>query len=260
MNGSGQQGGARSATGGGRTILLVDDDATLRELLADALARESYRVLQAADGGEGVAAALAGAPDIVISDIVMPEMNGWDLCQTLRKIPATRTVPFIFLTSLDQAPERVQGLRLGADDYLTKPFHLDTVLARVERLLGRIGERDRLLGGGEAKAGGSQLENILIDTIEFLRASKRTGVITVNSGPDRGIVYLERGALRHAVLGHARGEEALVGMLGMPGSQVTFKEEAHPDLPANVRVGWERFMVSFLDRGGSPAPRGACGT
>src|SRR5512145_3182993 len=105
-----------------RTILLVDDDVTLRELLADALEREGFTILRAGNGEQGVAAALAGKPDLVISDIVMPEMNGWELCQTLRTLPSTRTVPFLFLSSLNKAPDKLKALRLGADDYLTKQF------------------------------------------------------------------------------------------------------------------------------------------
>src|SRR5512137_2542735 len=101
-----------------RRILLVDDDATLRELLADALEREGFTILRAGNGEEGVGVALAGKPDLVISDIVMPEMNGWELCQALRALPSTRAIPFLFLSSLDQTPEKLRALRLGADDFL----------------------------------------------------------------------------------------------------------------------------------------------
>lgn len=126
-----------------RTILLVDDDLTLRELLGDALELQGFTILHAGNGEEGVAAALAGKPDLVISDIVMPGMNGWELCQTLRTLPATRAVPFLFLSSLDQSPDRLRALRLGADDYLTKPFHLATVLAKVQRLIGRVEQGEK---------------------------------------------------------------------------------------------------------------------
>ena len=239
-----------------RTILLVDDDETLRELLADALGREGYRVVQAANGEQGVAAALNHRPDVVISDIVMPEMNGWELCQSLRTLPSTRTTPFIFLTSLDQAPEKVLALRLGADDYLTKPFHLDTILAKVQLLIGRLGDRDHLLQSGEADAGGAKLENMLVDTVEFLRATHRTGVISVNAGPSKGLIYMEKGVLKHAVLGRLRGEEALLGLLRLSGSQVAFKERGYPNLPANVTLSWEEFMASLLDKGGEPTAPG----
>jgi twitching motility two-component system response regulator PilH len=233
-----------------RTILLVDDDVTLRELLADALEAEGFGILRAGNGEEGVAAALAGRPDLVISDIVMPEMNGWELCQALRTLPSTKAVPFLFLSSLDQSPEKLLALRLGADDFMTKPFHLADILAKVKQLVGRVDQREKVLGGAEELASGEQLESMLIDTVEFLRATRRTGVISVNAGPFKGLIYLENGKLKHAVFGRARGEAALLAMLRLPESQVIFKEGSYPNLPANVEVPWQEFMASLLDRGG----------
>ena len=233
-----------------RTILLVDDDITLRELLADALEHEGFTILQAGNGETGVAAALAGKPDLVISDIVMPEMDGWDLCQTLRTLPSTKAVPFLFLSSLDQAPEKLLAMRLGADDYLGKPFHLADILAKVQQLIGRVDQREKLLAGAPEKAVGGELESMLIDTVEFLRTTRRTGVITVNAGPFKGLVYMENGILKHAVLGKKRGETALLAMLRLPESQVVFKEGSYPNLPANVKIPWGEFMSSLLQRGG----------
>ena len=237
-----------------RTILLVDDDVTLRELLADALELEGFAILRAGNGEEGVAAALAGKPDLVISDIVMPEMNGWELCQTLRTLPSTRAIPFLFLSSLDQTPDKLLALRLGADDYLTKPFHLATIMAKVQQLIGRVDQREKVLGGAEEEAAGGELESMLIDTIEFLRATKRTGVISVNAGPFKGLIYLENGILKHAVLGKKRGEMALLAMLHLSESQVVFKEGSYPNLPANVKTPWGEFMAALLEKGGKEAP------
>jgi len=231
-----------------RTILLVDDDVTLRELLADSLEREGFATLQAGNGEEGVAAALTGKPDLILSDVVMPEMNGWELCQTLRTLPSTKAIPFLFLSSLDQAPEKLLGIRLGADDYLTKPFHLADLLDRVRQLVGRVDQREKVLQGAEEEVGGAKLESILIDTIEFLRATRRTGVITVNAGEHKGLIYMESGLLKHTVLGKKRGEEALLAMLHLPESQVVFKEGSYPSLPANVKLKWEEFMASLLER------------
>jgi CheY-like chemotaxis protein len=233
-----------------RTILLVDDDVTLRELLADALEREGYTIRKAGNGEEGVKAALNDTPDLIISDIVMPEMNGWEFCQTLRTLPSTKAVPFLFLSSLEQAPEKLLALRLGADDYLTKPFHLDVILAKVHQLIGRVDQREKVLQGAEEQIGGDRLENILIDTVEFLRATRRTGVISVNSGPFKGLIYMEGGGLKHAILGKKRGEEALLAMLRLPDSQVIFKEGSYPNLPANMKMPWDEFMASLLDKGG----------
>jgi len=237
-----------------RTVLLVDDDVTLRELLAESLEREGFGVLRAGNGEEGVAVALTGKPDLIISDIVMPEMDGWEFCQTLRTLPSTKAVPFLFLSSLEQAPEKLLALRLGADDYLTKPFSLTAVIAKVQSLIGRVEKREQVLGGAEEEFGGAKLENILIDTVEFLQASRRTGVISVNSGAFKGLIYMEEGVLKHAVLAKKRGEEALLAMLRLPESQVAFKEGRYPNLPANVTVPWGEFMASLLDRG--PGGRG----
>lgn len=232
-----------------RTILLVDDDVTLRELLADALELEGFTVLRAGNGEEGVAAALAGKPDLVISDIVMPEMNGWELCQTLRTLPSTKAVPFLFLSSLDQTPEKLLALRLGADDFLTKPFHLSAVLGKVTQLIGRVDQREKVIAGAQEDVAGDRLETMLIDTVEFLRATKRTGVISVDAGAFKGLIYMEGGRLKHAVFGKKRGESALLAMLHLPESQVAFKEGSYPNLPANVEVPWEEFMASLLDAG-----------
>jgi hypothetical protein len=90
---------------------------------------------------------------------------------------------------------------------------------------------------------------MLIDTIEFLRASKRTGVITVKAGPFKGLIYMENGVLKHTVLDKRRGESALLAMLRLAESQVTFKEGSYPNLPANVTIPWGEFMASLLDQG-----------
>src|SRR5512138_947970 len=127
------------------TILLVDDDHTVREVLAEELAQEGFTIVQADDGEKGVALALERLPDLIISDIVMPRMDGWDFCYTLRLMPSTRTIPFVFLTSLDKTPDRILGIKLGADDYLTKPFTPQAVGFKVRGILKRVAGRRRLI-------------------------------------------------------------------------------------------------------------------
>jgi len=232
-----------------RTILLVDDDGVVREVLREALQAEGFATVEAQNGEEGVAGALAHKPDLVISDIVMPEMDGWDLCQTLRTLPSTKAIPFIFLTSLDQTPERVLASRLGADAYLTKPFDLPQLLHTVGELMGRLQGREDVIGGGETSVAGERMENILVDTIEFLKVSVRTGVVAVHSGPSKGLVYLEQGRLKHAVFEGRKGEKALFSMLRLPRSQVSFSEGEYPKLPSNFELTWDEFMTSLADKG-----------
>lgn len=116
------------------TILVVDDEKTLRDMLDYNLRREGYRVLTAADGSEAVHLALAEHPDLIILDIMLPGMNGFDVCRAVRK---ELTVPILMLSAREEEIDKVLGLELGADDYMTKPFGLRELLARVHAMLRR---------------------------------------------------------------------------------------------------------------------------
>jgi signal transduction histidine kinase len=118
-------------------ILVVEDELSIREALMDWLTFEGYDVQGAADGQEALEKAMAAPPDLIISDITMPRMTGYELLAALQQIPALRSVPFIFLTAhADRASMRT-GMNLGADDYIPKPFTQEEVLTAVSSRLGR---------------------------------------------------------------------------------------------------------------------------
>ncbi|WP_448955679.1 response regulator transcription factor [Labrys neptuniae] len=121
-----------------RTILIVDDDPHIRELLAFALAKAGMSTHQAGDGEEGLTKALALKPDLAILDINMPRMDGLEVCRRLR---AQTELPVLFLSSRDDEIDRVLGLEMGADDYVVKPFSPREVVARVGAILKRAGAR-----------------------------------------------------------------------------------------------------------------------
>ena len=118
-----------------QTVAVVDDEDNLRETLAFALRREGYPVELFAHGGEAWSAFQRRLPGLVILDILMPEMDGLELCRRIRSI--SETIPIIFLTSRDEEIDRVLGLEIGADDYLCKPFSMRELLARVKVLFRR---------------------------------------------------------------------------------------------------------------------------
>jgi len=115
-------------------ILLVEDDPALRRSLAATFREEGYAVDTAGDGEEGLAKANGGVYDAVVLDVMLPLMNGWEVLERMR--PDNR-VPVLMLTARDTVPDRVKGLDNGADDYLTKPFDVDELLARVRALIRR---------------------------------------------------------------------------------------------------------------------------
>jgi two-component system OmpR family response regulator len=115
-------------------ILVVDDDPHIRSVLCFALARDGMEAIEAADGAAALDRALRDAPDLILLDILMPEMDGTEVCRRLRR---SSDVPVIFLSSRDEELDRIVGLELGADDYVTKPFSPREVVARVRALLRR---------------------------------------------------------------------------------------------------------------------------
>ena len=118
-----------------RTVLVVDDERTLREALAEALVADGHRVVTAADGREALERFRAESPDLVLLDLMLPHVSGADVCRILRRESA---VPIIMLTAKDSEVDKVVGLELGADDYVTKPFSLRELLARVRAQLRRL--------------------------------------------------------------------------------------------------------------------------
>ena len=122
-------------------ILIVDDEPAIVRGLEDNLRFEGYETLAATGGDEGLARALSEAPDLILLDVMMPGRSGWEVCRELRRRGVD--VPIIMLTARGEETDRVRGLELGADDYVTKPFSLRELLARVRAVLRRPGPRQK---------------------------------------------------------------------------------------------------------------------
>lgn len=122
-----------------KRVLVIEDDASIRRGLVDALAFTGYEVLQAGDGAEGEKMALRATYDLLLLDLILPGSDGFRILQSVRG--ERSTLPIIILTARGEEAERVRGLRLGADDYVVKPFSIRELLARVEAVLRRSPER-----------------------------------------------------------------------------------------------------------------------
>jgi DNA-binding response OmpR family regulator len=122
-----------------KRVLVIEDDHSIRRGLVDALEFSGYEVLQSGDGGEGMRVAARGSYDLLLLDLILPGASGFDILQAVRR--ARPTLPVIILTARGEEPDRVRGLRLGADDYVVKPFSVRELLARVEAVLRRSPER-----------------------------------------------------------------------------------------------------------------------
>ena len=141
------------------SVLIVEDDKNIAELLQMYLEKEGYAVTLATDGGQGLDKFRAIGPDLVLLDLMMPVMDGWAVCRAIR---ANSQVPIIMLTAKGEVDDKVAGLKSGADDYITKPFEMKEVLARIEAVLRRS---DR--SAGEVAAQKLTFDKLTIDMDAF---------------------------------------------------------------------------------------------
>ena len=147
-------------------VLLVEDEPAQREILAYNLEAEGFRVTQAASGNEGLAAMQDDPPDVLVLDWMLPGVSGIEICRRLRARPETRGLPVIMLSARSEEVDRVRGLEIGADDYVTKPYAVAELLARVRAQLRRV----RASAAGQAL----EWEDIVLDpeTHRVTRAGK----------------------------------------------------------------------------------------
>lgn len=123
-------------------VVIVDDEEELRELVADILEADNFKVIKCADTDEGYKRILKSKPDLAILDVKMPQIGGIELCRLLRSDPATKNMPVIMLTVESTETDKVIGLGVGADDYITKPFSNKELVARVKALLRRTARKE----------------------------------------------------------------------------------------------------------------------
>ena len=121
----------------GKTVLIVEDEQNIVDILSFNLSREGYDTLEAYDGPTGLQLALEQNPDLILLDLMLPGMNGFDVCAKIRE--SGSSIPIIMLTAREEEEDKVMGLELGADDYITKPFSMRELLARVKANIRRVG-------------------------------------------------------------------------------------------------------------------------
>jgi DNA-binding response OmpR family regulator len=126
----------------GARVLIVEDEPDIRDLLAFHLEREGYQVTRSTTGPDALRQVRARPPDLILLDLMLPELGGLEVCRRLRQDPRTVSVPIVMLTARGEEVDRILGLELGADDYIVKPFSPKEVVARVRAVLRRAGARD----------------------------------------------------------------------------------------------------------------------
>jgi DNA-binding response OmpR family regulator len=223
-------------------ILVVDDDAGILNLLKTELSTD-FEVLTAENGEQGLLFSLQHKPDLIISDIKMPELNGWEFCYLLRQIPSTKTIPFVFLSSKSDLPDRIHSLRLGADDFIAKPFTMEVLLTRIKIIFERVRRRQIAIEGKSEFQ--DRVNTLMIDLLEYLRAMRRSGIVEFLHLGQRGAIILNDGQIIDAEFEELKGKDAIRAMIQLGAGEVGFKEkETLRGSP--VVKDWVTFLAAFL--------------
>jgi two-component system sensor histidine kinase/response regulator len=162
-----------------RTILIVDDEPALLMGLAATIRRHGYTVITATDGKEGLQKAKETLPDLILSDVMMPPPNGFELRKLMNLDPDLASTPFIFLTARSSVEDRISGMREGADDYITKPFSTQELIARIEAVFRRV-ETEQARGREQMRASAQQdMDRLRYEILQNFHHELRTPLVNI---------------------------------------------------------------------------------
>ncbi len=197
-------------------ILLVDADPRSVRVLEVSLRQAGYNVTTATEGEAALDMVSHQQPDLVICDTRLPKMDGYAFVRALKKQPDTRTIPVVFLANQKSVEDKIRGLELGVEDYLTKPIFVRELLARVSLIFARRTQESMArvqLGGGKTHFVGTIREITVIDLLQTFEVSRKSGTIHLQNGKHSAHIYFRDGKAIDAEVGLLRGEEAVYRVL-----------------------------------------------
>ncbi len=195
-------------------LLLVDADSRSVRVLEVSLKKAGYSVTTAKDGADALAKIELSTPDLILSDTRLPKLDGYALVRKLKERPEWAGIPVVFLTSQKSIEDKIRGLELGVEDYLTKPIFVRELIARVNLLLARrtrdgIVTRQSTAGTARTRFSGSVADMNVVDLLQTFEVSRKSGVVHIANGDANAKVYFRDGKVVDASLGKLMGEEAV---------------------------------------------------
>ncbi|HMU74975.1 MAG TPA: response regulator [Elusimicrobiota bacterium] len=245
-------------------LLLVEDDQTLSEIVSTLLKQEAYRVTLTRNGEDALRLAREERPDLILLDVLLPKMSGFEVCQRLRSDPATCLIPIILVTALGATKDKVTGFKLGADEYLSKPFESMELLARVERVLQRSREElaaNPLTGLPGGVALEREIQRRLMDQEAFTVArADVSGLATFNRlyGYEKGdhVVRLIGMILRSAVVELGNNNDLVAHFGGDDFGFVSTSVRAEVVAARALENAETLLLMQYEEKDRTPPPRG----
>ena len=195
-------------------LLLVDADPRSVRVLEVSLKKAGYSVTTATDGADALAKIESLTPDLVLTDTRLPKLDGYALVRKLKERAEWAAIPVVFLTSQKSIEDKIRGLELGVEDYLTKPIFVRELIARVNLLLARrtqegiAASKHRRLSPGARASRGSTQDMAVVDLLQTFEVSRKSGIVHLRTARRKAHIYFRDGKVVDAELGRLRGEEA----------------------------------------------------
>jgi DNA-binding response OmpR family regulator len=220
-------------------LLLVDADPRSVRVLEVSLKKAGYSVTTATDGLDALAKIESLTPDLVLTDTRLPKLDGYTLVRTLKERPEWSTIPVVFLTSQKSIEDKIRGLELGVEDYLTKPIFVRELIARVNLLLARRTQENiaasKPTTSGRTRFSGSTQDMAIVDLLQTFEVSRKSGVVHLRGAAQQDArIYFRDGKVVDAELGRLRGEEAIYRALIW--NEASFEVEFKP-VPSEDVIG-----------------------
>ncbi len=224
---------------GSHAILVVDDEALIREVVEKELTQAGYKVVSATEGQEALVKADTaylwgprGIPDLIIADIMMPVMDGFEFCQRVKENPRLKPVPFLFLSAKRETLDRARAFLLGGQRFIVKPFTRRVLLKAVNERLVDARQTQALLAKQEQAFDGELIDYTVLSLVDLFLTGAWTGTLTIHAQTQEGRVEFQSGEIVRVRWGEKEGEEALADLLAQV--EGTFKVERAPEASPSI--------------------------
>ena len=226
---------------GSYAILVVDDEILIREVVEKELTQAGYKVVSAAEGQEALVKADTGTlwgprgiPDLIIADIMMPVMDGFEFCQRVKQDPRLKPVPFLFLSAKRETLDRARAFILGGQRFIVKPFTRRVLLKAVNERLVDARQTRALLAKQEQAFDGDLIDYTVLSLVDLFLTGAWTGMLTIHAQTKEGLVEFQSGEIIRVRWDEKEGEEALADLLAQV--EGTFKVERSPAASSEIPV------------------------
>ena len=228
-------------------LLLVDGDPKSLRVMEVSLKKAGFSVTTAIHGKDALEKVQISPPDLVLADTKMPEMDGFELCKTLKSDERFKHIPFVFLTNQKAVEAKVKGLELGGDDYLTKPIYIKEIVTRVKMILQKA-EKERIERRETTKGGfaGNLADMGVVDLVQTFEIGRKTGNISIK-GERVATIYFKEGRVIDAELGRLKGENAFYRLLNATEGEFEVQFTAL-DRPERIEVSTQGLLMEGMRR------------